>query len=111
MTLQVWSEDILLAELADEPGFSEELAAVDHRLETGPPRHVVLNLVEVHHINSSNISQLLRLRQRLIRADRRLRLACVPDNVWGVLLTTGLDKVFEFSSDVPTALAAMQLNE
>jgi hypothetical protein len=28
-----------------------------------------------------------------------------------VLLTTGLDKVFEFSSDVPSALAAVQLNE
>jgi anti-anti-sigma regulatory factor len=111
MTLQVWSDDILLADLTDEPGFSEELAAVDHRLETGPPRHVVLNFAQVRHINSSNISQLLRLRQCLIRADRRLRLTGMPDNLWGVLLTTGLDKVFEFSSDVPSALAAVQLNE
>jgi len=111
MTLQVWSENIILVDLSDEPEFTEDIAAVNHRLEAGPPRHVVLNCGALKHLNSSNIAQMLKLRQKLIHLDRRLRLASIPDNVWGVLLTTGLDKVFEVAPDVSSALAGLQLNE
>lgn len=111
MPIQQWSEGILLADLADEPQFSEEMQAVIDRLGGYPPPNVVLNFGQVSHINSTNISQLLRVRQRLVDADRHLRLCSVPDSVWGVLLTTGLDKVFELSPDVSAALASLQLDE
>ena len=33
----------------------------------------------------------------------------VTNHVWGAFLITGLDKVFEFSDNVPTALATLQM--
>ena len=34
----------------------------------------------------------------------------MTDRIWGILLATDLDRIFEFSEDVTTALAAMQMN-
>jgi hypothetical protein len=33
----------------------------------------------------------------------------VTDRIWGILLATDLDRVFDFSEDVTTALAALQM--
>ena len=42
-------------------------------------------------------------------ADSRLVLCGAGTQVWGVFLVTGLDKIFEFSDNVSTALATLQL--
>jgi anti-anti-sigma factor len=110
MPIQQWSDEILLAELEPEPAFSEDLAAVSERVDQ-QPAHVVLNMSRVTQLNSSNISQLLRLRAKLIKADHRLRLCCFTDGVWSVMMVTALDKVFEFAPDVPSALAGLQMRE
>jgi hypothetical protein len=34
----------------------------------------------------------------------------VSDRIWGILLATDLDRIFDFSEDVTTALAAMQMS-
>ena len=65
---------------------------------------------EVTHLNSSNLSQLLRLRKDVIDREARLRLAGPPDHVWAVFLATGLDKVFDFATDTSTALAELQID-
>ena len=39
-----------------------------------------------------------------------LRIAAPPDPVWAIFLTTGLDKIFEFTPDVSTALAALKMS-
>ena len=41
----------------------------------------------------------------------RLRICSVGDQVWGVILVTGLDKLFEFQPDVAMALAALGMRE
>jgi anti-anti-sigma factor len=87
------------------------MEAVMDRLSRGPAMHVVLNLEKVRHMNSSHIARLLRLRAALINAERQLRLCAVPDLIWGMMITTGLDKVFHFSPDVPSALARLQLEQ
>src|SRR5262249_19768169 len=94
-----WSEDIAIAELTDEPMLSEELNGLIDRIKepTGPVPHVVLNLGGVTYLNSSNIAQLLKLRMTLSRHGRRLKLCSVSDEVWSVMLVTGLDKVFLFA--------------
>ena len=56
------------------------------------------------------LSQLLRLRKAAIDGNAKLLLASIPDSVWAVFLTTGLDKVFEFARDVATALASLQID-
>lgn len=109
MAIQEWSDDILVAELGDDPQFTDELAALMEKLEAGGPKHIVLNFAAVGFVNSSNIAQLLRLRKAMITSDKKLILCDVNTQVWGVLLVTGLDKIFEYTNDVSTALALVQL--
>ena len=111
MAINQWSDDILLVDLTDEPQFSEEMLGLLERLGQDPMPDAVLNLSDVEQINSSNIAQLLRARQKLLDADRRLIVCCVPDSIWGVMLVTGLDKVFEFAPDTASALASLQLKQ
>ncbi len=109
-----WSDNIAIAELADEPALSEELSSLIDRTQDEPADripHVVLNFAGVTYINSSNIAQLLRLRKRLTEAGRRLKLCGVIDEVWSVMMVTGLDKVFQFAPDPMTALAGLQLED
>ena len=61
-----WSEGIAIAELADEPALSDELLGIIERVKNAPADgmpHIVLNFAGVSYVNSSNIAQLLRLRQ------------------------------------------------
>ncbi|MEO0482250.1 MAG: STAS domain-containing protein [Planctomycetota bacterium] len=109
-----WSEDIVIAELADEPALSDELTVISDRLAAavsagGSAPSVVLNFSRVTYINSSNIAQLLRVRKQLAEAGSKLRLCSISDEVWSVMLITGLDKVFEYAPDPMTALASLQI--
>ncbi|GMV24685.1 MAG: hypothetical protein AMXMBFR58_07160 [Phycisphaerae bacterium] len=107
-----WSDSIVVAELEDEPALSDELSALfDRTSKLGPDKvpNMVLNFGRVTYISSSNLAQLLRLRKRLTEANKQIRICCISDEVWSVLLVTGLDKVFRFSPDVMTALAGLQL--
>ena len=108
MAIQEWSDTIRVVQFNDDPEFTEDLAALDEELELRPT-HVVLNFGAVGFINSSNVSRLLRLRKRMIGLQKKL-LACeVSAQVWSVFQVTGLDKIFEFTRDVATALAKVQL--
>lgn len=107
-----WSEGILLSDLSDEPELSEELSAVFAQLKKTPSDrtpHVVLNFGGVSYLNSSQLAALLRLRKHLTEARKSLVLAAMRDDVWTVMLLTGLDKVFNFAPDTMTALARVQL--
>ena len=109
MTIQQWSDAILVVELADEIDLAEEINTLINRLENSHPAHVVMNLQSVRYINSTNIAQLLRVRQKLVSNNRRFVLSNVPDEIWGVMLVTGLDKVFDFKPQVSDALTDLQL--
>ncbi len=111
MPLQEWSESTLIAEMNDEPMFSDDFDALIGRLEStgdGTP-DVIVNMLAVSQINSSNLSQLLRLRKTLNSCDRRLRICSVDPAVWSVFMVTGLDKLFAFTDDVATSLASLQI--
>ena len=110
MPLQEWSESTLIAEMSDEPMFSEDFDALVGRLETGDGApDVILNMLGVSRLNSSNLSQLLRLRKMLISRERRLRICSVDNAVWSVFMVTGLEKLFDFTDDVATSLASLQI--
>jgi anti-anti-sigma factor len=113
MPLQEWSETTLIAEMNDEPVFSEEFEALTaHLEETGELMpDVIVNLKAVTRLNSSNLAQLLRLRKIVLGARRRLRICSVENAVWSVFLMTGLEQLFEFNDDVTMALAALQIEE
>lgn len=109
-----WSDRILISDLADEPALSDELAAMHDRVADaadGEGRDVVLNFSGVTFLNSSNIAQVLKLRATLQEQGRTLMCCSLGDQVWSIMLLTGLDKVLNFAPDPASAIAALQLSE
>jgi anti-anti-sigma factor len=107
-----WSDEIAIANLADEPALSDELSAVIENVETlGDPPHVVLDFHEVSYINSSNIAQLLKARKVLDAKQRQLVLCSMNDDVFSVMVVSGLEKLFRFAPDTLTAIASVQIED
>lgn len=110
MAVQNWSENVVLAELADDPQFTDDLTAIIEQCQQNPQLDVLLSFDDVNYLNSSNIAKLLKLRKLVaISNDRKLKLCGIKRQVWGVFLVTGLDRVFEVVDDVPTGLASLQM--
>ncbi len=120
VSINDWSEDIQIAELLDDPSFSEDMTSLATRYqaivdavkagrEAPHTPDLVLDLRRVHFLNSTNIAQLLRLRKLAMTSGARIRMCSVSDRIWGVLLATDLDRIFDFSEDATTALVALQM--
>jgi anti-anti-sigma factor len=109
MSVENWSETIILAELQDDPAFTDDLNVINEQAETNKKLDVVLSFSGVNYLNSSNIAKLLRLRKQLISNSRQLKLCGVNTHVWGLFLVTGLEKVFTFCDDVAAGLASVQI--
>jgi anti-anti-sigma factor len=111
MPVENWSDTVLLAQLADEPQFTDDLSAIIEQCEENPRLDVLLNFSDVGYLNSSNIAKLLKLRKLVtVTNQRRLKLCGINTQVWGVFLVTGLDHIFDFVDDVPSGLAALQMD-
>ena len=87
MPLNTWSDNITIAELSDEPMFSEDMDGLLQRLEEAVKSeesipNVVVDLKSVATVNSSNLGALLKLRTMLGQNDRRLLICSVTDGVW-----------------------------
>ncbi len=115
MPLKPWSDTITIAELSDEPMFTEDMDAlveqideIRHDGDEGVP-HVILDLSSVSSVNSSNLGSILRIRKILESTGRRLLICGVTDTIWSAMIATGLDRIFSFAADVTTALAEIQL--
>lgn len=111
MPIHRWSDQIAIVEFGDEPQFSEDAASFARLLddERGLEPCAVFDLARVSYLNSSNIAQLLKLRRRVVGVGRSIRICSIPDPVWGLIMTAGLDKIFECTPDVATALTSIQL--
>ncbi len=109
MSIEIWSDNILVVELQDDPVVTDDLIALLDQLNTKPDVDVVLDFVGVNYLNSSNIAKLLKLRKKIITSKRQLVLCGIDTNVWGLFLVTGLDKVFQFADTVATGLASVQI--
>lgn len=110
VSIENWSESIVVAELQDDPAFSDDVTALMDQLEEKGDVDVVLNLGGVAYVNSSNIAKLLKLRKKQLSSRRRLILCNIDTSVWGIFMVTGLDKVFDVADNVATALAAVQIS-
>ena len=115
MAIEDWSERVVIVHLGNEPQFGEDLQTVSERAaniaqQQQQPPDVVLDFGGVRFVSSSQIARLLKLRKTLATAGSRLVLCAIDAQVWGAFLVTGLDKIFDFSEAVPTALASLQLS-
>lgn len=110
MSIQKWSDDITVAEIGDDPLFSDDLVSLLDSTE-GEPADLAINFAAVSFINSSNVAKLLRLRKQTINAGKRLVICGVNTQVWGIFMVTGLDKIFDFTNDISTALTTLQVGK
>lgn len=110
MSVEQWSDRVLLGELGDDPQFTEDMSSLLEQTGNNPANDVLLNFAGVAYLNSSNIARLLKLRKQVVIAnERKLKLCGINRHVWGVFLVTGLDRIFDLVEDVPTGLAALQM--
>jgi anti-anti-sigma factor len=108
MPIEKWSERITVARVTGESHLTDDFQTLFEQVGARE-QDVVLDLAGIRYVNSSHIARLLKLRKQMITHNCRLLLCGVDPQVWGTFLVTGLDKVFEFSDSVPTALATLQL--
>jgi anti-anti-sigma regulatory factor len=112
MSVEHWSDSVILAELSDDPQFTDDLSAIVELCSRDARQDVLLSFAGVNYLNSSNIAQLLKLRKLVTTTNqRRLKFAGVTNQVWGVFLVTGLDRIFDFVEDVPSGLASLQMGD
>ena len=119
MPVERWSDNVIVVRLADEPNLGDDLEALDEATAPAPPQSppaspprldAVVDFTSVRAVNSSNLARLIKVRRQMHAAGGRVILCCLNDQVWGAFLVTNLDKLFEFSDDVTTALATLQIN-
>ena len=108
MAIENWSDRIVIAHLAGDPSFTDDLQAIGE-MTNQRAFDAVLDFAGVRYLNSSHLAKLLKLRKAMLAAGNRLVLCCVDTQVWSVFLVTGLDKIFEFADAMPLALASIQL--
>jgi anti-anti-sigma factor len=112
MAIEQWSENIWLIQLDNEPALSEDLIQLKDKVRRADETpFLVIDFGSVTHINSSNLSQLLRVRKEVVARDGKIKITGLSDSIWAVFLTTALDKIFDFAADLPTALAGLQIGE
>ncbi len=109
MSIQDWSENIVVVDLADDPQYTDDL---DNLMieEEASSHHVVLNFQNVTFINSSNIAQLLRVRKQLHDKRRSLSFCCLSKDLAGVMRITGLDLLIPTHDSVAMAIAQTQVD-
>ena len=109
MGIQQWSDQVLVADLADDPLLTDDLDALFDSLTGAGDRDVVIDFAAVSFLSSSNIALLLKLRKFQRDHGRKLRLCGLRDPIMSVFQVTGLETLFEFSGQLPAALAEFQL--
>jgi anti-anti-sigma factor len=110
MPLENWSDSVVVVRLADNPGMTEDLDALDQATHQRKV-HAVIDFTGVRMLNSSNLAKLIKIRRHMVARESRLVLCGTDDHVWGAFLVTNMDKLFDFSPDVTTALAMLQLEK
>jgi anti-anti-sigma regulatory factor len=108
MPIEKWSDRVSVIHLADDPQFTDDLTAIERQAAVHKSA-AVLDFAAVQMITSSNIARLILLRKRMSGAQARLVLCNLNTQLWGALLVTGLDQIFDFSDNVTTALATLQM--
>ncbi len=109
MTIQHWSENIILVDLSQEQEMNYELNTVIEMLGDRNDYDVVIDFSGVDIVTSSNLSKLLALHKPVTKNGRRLVLCSVDPSIKGIFKVTGLDRVFETADDRFTALATLEM--
>ena len=110
MSIENWSEHIILVKLQPEPDLGDELHAVCEIVQDRTACDVVVDFSDVEVLTSSSIAKLLRLRKLIHDNRRSLLLSSVRPKTMNIFVITGLEKVFQFVEEQFSALAGLQLS-
>ena len=108
MSVENWSDDVLLVSLPAEPEVSNELGAVVEMVRDKRQCDLVIDFSGVHLITSATIAELLKLRELLIESGRRLVLCSVSRLIKGVFTVAALSHAFQFADDTSAALKSIE---
>lgn len=110
MSVSEWSEQIIVADLQDEPRFSDDLSGLVERIrQADTPPGVVLNFAAVTYLNSSNLAQMIDLHKALEGHEIGLWVCDLNASLQSLFEITGLNNVFQIQANTALALAAMHL--
>ena len=84
---------------------TEELRGRIYRLATNSVKHVIVDLGEIQHINSSGIGSLISCLTTMRKAGGDIRLAGVNEHVGKIISITRLDVVLKIYAGVNEALS------
>ena len=111
MPIKNWSENIVVAELQNDPVCTDDLNALSEQLTAKKNVDLVVDFSNVNYLNSSNIAKLLKIRKQVVITNHRKMVLCsINSHVWGVFLITGLERLFEFADTVALGLAGIQID-
>lgn len=111
MSVENWSDDVLLVSLPAEPEISDELGAVVEMVRDKRQCDLVIDFSGVHLITSATIAELLKLRELLIESGRRLVLCSVSRLIKGIFTVAALSHAFHFADDTSAALKSIEAGQ
>jgi anti-sigma B factor antagonist len=79
-----------------------------HELRDDKVLHVVLDMSEVHHINSAGLGGLLAATFTMLKDNGDVRMAAIGSNVRSIFRMTHLDTVFKTDGTVAESLKTFQ---
>jgi anti-anti-sigma factor len=110
MSVEHWSDEIVLVNLSCEPETADELAYVTQLVRDGRSCDVVVDCSEVDGITSCSRSRLATLYRELLCCGRHLVL-CNPSSVArDIFDASGLAQVLNFVGDKSASLAKIVLS-
>ena len=108
MSIQRWSENVILVDLPGEPERHDELQTVIGMLRAGDDCDVVVDFSHVDAVRGTCLADLLDLQGLAEEGGHKVTLCRVAPAIRGLLTIARLDDLFEFAEDRFTALASLQ---
>ncbi|MBC8481377.1 MAG: STAS domain-containing protein [Planctomycetes bacterium] len=109
MSIQRWSENIVVVDLSKEPQTAEDIQDVIDLFKGNADFDVVMDFEDIDIITSSSISALLKLNKLLSDSGRKLILSSMSKATKNILNVIGVEELFEFINEKFMALAGLQM--
>jgi anti-sigma B factor antagonist len=109
MSIERWSEEVILVELPGRLEKDNELQTVIRMLRQGNHCDVVVDFSHVQLLGGAWLTRLLKIQRLVEEGGHKLTLCGVAPAIRGIFTIARLDHLFDFAEDEFTALASQQL--
>ncbi len=109
MSIDRWSEDVILVHLPEQLEKHGDLQTVMRMLRHESHYDVVVDFSHVHVVGGAWLTRLLKIQRLVHERGHRLVLCGLDPAIQGIFAIVRLDHLFEFAEDSFTALASPQL--